>query len=307
VEAPTWLLAAAIYGGWFALTWAHGRLPWWAVLPLGGWLLAWHGSLQHEAIHGHPTRSRRVNALVAGLPLWLWLPFGLYRESHLAHHRDERITDPVEDPESFYVTPAVWSRIGPVGRGLLWIHQTLLGRLVLGPPFAVSKLLYTEAVSLARGDVSHVRYWLLHALGVGLVLGWVLGVCGIPLGEYLLLYVYPGLSLTLLRSFAEHRTDADPRRRTVVTEASPPMGLLYLHNNLHVVHHRRPGLAWYDLPARYWRDRGQYLQENGGHVYPGGYIQQLRQFAFRPKDAPVHPLLAPANRPSSTQPERAAL
>ena len=42
-------------------------------------------------------------------------------------------------------------------------------------------------------------------LAVALVLIWVMGICHIPLWQYLLLYVYPGLSLTLLRSFAEHR------------------------------------------------------------------------------------------------------
>ena len=46
-------------------------LPWWVVLPAGAWLTAWHGSLQHEAIHGHPTRSARLNAALA------WLPIGL--------------------------------------------------------------------------------------------------------------------------------------------------------------------------------------------------------------------------------------
>ncbi len=100
-ESATWAVAAAVYGGWLALTWFTHALPWWLVLPLGGVLVAWHGSLLHETVHGHPTRARWVNELLAFPSLWLWLPDGIYRESHLAHNACARLTCPVEDPESF--------------------------------------------------------------------------------------------------------------------------------------------------------------------------------------------------------------
>ena len=51
-EGPTWLVAAAIYAGWFLMVWFHASIPWWLMIPLGGYILAWHFSLQHEAIHG---------------------------------------------------------------------------------------------------------------------------------------------------------------------------------------------------------------------------------------------------------------
>ena len=70
-------MAVAIYGGWLALTWYHHALPWWLVLPLGGWLVGWHGSLQHEIIHGHPTRRQAINTALAMAPVALWLPFPL--------------------------------------------------------------------------------------------------------------------------------------------------------------------------------------------------------------------------------------
>ena len=56
-ELPTWGLAALIYGSWLALTWWHAVLPWFVLLPLGAWLIAWFGHLQHEVLHGHPTRT----------------------------------------------------------------------------------------------------------------------------------------------------------------------------------------------------------------------------------------------------------
>src|SRR5438093_12620550 len=120
-ELPTWGIAISVYTGWLALTWCYRFLPTWLVLPLGAWLLAWHGSLQHEAVHGHPTRSARVNGLVAGAPLALWMPFALYRETHLAHHRVEQLTDPSKDPESFYTSGDAWRRMGALGRAAHWV------------------------------------------------------------------------------------------------------------------------------------------------------------------------------------------
>src|SRR3954466_14273083 len=74
-EMPTWLLLVAIYGGWLMLTAFHAALPWWVLLPAGGWITAWHLSLQHEIVHGHPTRSRAINTMLGFPPLSLWLPF----------------------------------------------------------------------------------------------------------------------------------------------------------------------------------------------------------------------------------------
>lgn len=277
-----------IYSGWFGLTLGYDALPWWGVLIGGGWLIAWHGSLQHEAIHGHPTRSDRLNALLAGWPLWLWLPYGIYRESHISHHRSG-LTDPIDDPESFYFTPEVWRRLDPIRRGILWAHQTAVGRLLLGPLVATARFLASEARLLRAGDGSHLRHWALHAVQSALILYWVLAVCGIPLWAYLLLFVYPGLSLTLLRSFAEHRPAVVVEERTVIVE-SLPFGLLFLNNNLHAVHHDEPRLAWYRLPSTYRARRDEVLTRNGGYRFRG-YLQVCWRYLVRPKDAPVYPEL----------------
>ncbi len=61
VEWPTILLAASVYLIFGLLTWFYHALPWWLVLPLGGYLVGLHGSLQHEAIHGHPTNRPWLN------------------------------------------------------------------------------------------------------------------------------------------------------------------------------------------------------------------------------------------------------
>jgi fatty acid desaturase len=287
-EFPTWLVIAAIYGGWLALTFHARALPVWLVAPLGACLVAWHGSLQHEALHGHPTRRAWLNALLAGPPLALWLPFPLYRESHLAHHRAPELTDPFDDPESFYTAPDVWARLSRPARLFRAALHTAAGRLLLGPVAVVWRLFHGEARRVAAGDRRRLAIWGVHAAAVALVLFWVVRVCGMSPLAYVALFVYPGVSLTLLRSYTEHRPAADASRRTAVVEAGPVFSLLYLHNNLHLVHHLWPHLPWYELPRRFRAERGALLERNGRFAF-AGYAEVLRRYAFRGKDSPVHP------------------
>ena len=60
IDGPTWLVALALYGAWYLLVWFNALLPWWIILPVGAYLIAWHFSLQHEAIHSF-----------RGVPAWL--------------------------------------------------------------------------------------------------------------------------------------------------------------------------------------------------------------------------------------------
>ena len=71
-------------------------------------LLTLHSSLQHEILHGHPTRSVAVNRLFGIRPLSLWIPYDRFRVLHLVHHDNSRLTDPIDDPESSYWTPQAW-------------------------------------------------------------------------------------------------------------------------------------------------------------------------------------------------------
>ncbi len=99
------------------VTWFWRDLPWWALAPLGAWIIAWQMNLQHEVIHGHPTPWRTVNEALGVWPLSLWLPYRIYRETHMRHHQDANLTDPFEDPESYYWTTAGWRDLGPARSG----------------------------------------------------------------------------------------------------------------------------------------------------------------------------------------------
>lgn len=278
-----------IYLGWGLLTWFDAALPWWLVMPLGTWLICWHGSLQHEVLHGHPTPWPAVNAAIAYPPLSLWLPYPIYRDSHLAHHATSNLTGPLDDTESYYVTAEQWAGMPGWRRALLRFNNTLAGRLLVGPAISL--------VGFARGEVDRLRAgapgaaatWLIHVVACVPVVLWVTVLCGIPLWAYLIMFAYPGLSLTMLRSFHEHRPVAADAQRTAIVEASWPMRLLYLNNSFHALHHETPGTAWYELPAKYAANRAAILSRNGQFLF-AGYGELFRRYLWRMKDEPIHPL-----------------
>ena len=288
-EIPTWILVTIIYAGWIGLTWFYNALPWWLVLPLGGWLVAWQNSFQHEALHGHPSRSKWLNEILAGPPLGLWMPYAIYRDGHLAHHETGALTDPLDDPESFYSTPDRWAAANPAVRAVLVANNTLAGRMIIGPWITALSFWAGEARRLLSGDLHNARAWLLHLVLCAAVLVWLGIICAIPLLDYVLFFAWPGLSLTLLRSYTEHRPAESQEARSALVEAGPLLGLLFLNNNLHLVHHLRPEVPWFALPGVYRAERDGYRERNRGFLFRGGYLEIARRFGLRPKDLPVHP------------------
>jgi len=280
-EAPTWALTFTIYGGWLALTWWWHTLPTWIVAPAGAWLCAWHMSLQHELIHFHPTSSPRINAALAWPPLNLWLPFALYREQHLRHHRDAHLTDPLEDPESTYMSMPDWTRARRARRLLHTACNTFAGRLLIGPACTIARFWSGQAATPWRILAG-------HAAGIALVLGWVCGICRINPLAYVACFIYPGTALILLRSLAEHRAAARPEDRTAVVEQAGPLGLLFLNNNLHVLHHEHPSIPWYALPKHWRQTRGALLATRQGPVYRS-YLDVAARYAWRPHHPGPHP------------------
>jgi fatty acid desaturase len=292
-ELPTTGVVLAVYGGFFAWSWWFRDLSPWLAVPLGAILLTWHGSLQHETIHQHPTPWRWVNSFIGSIPLSLWLPYSLYRRSHLRHHRfgGRHLTDPMRDPESFYLEPGQLESLGGFGRFIATANCTFGGRMILGPALALATFFAGERKALATFSRQRMWIWFRHGIGVGAVLFWVCGVCKIPGAVYLGLVIYPSMSLQLMRSFAEHRANPDPTLRTAVVEANPLWSLLFLNNNFHIVHHDRPAVPWYELP-RLWRQTSAADRDRSaaaGMVFRGGYLDIVKSFLLRPVIAVEHP------------------
>lgn len=288
LELQTLVLGLLIYALWFGLTFYFREFPLYLSVLLAGTIVAWQSSLQHECVHDHPSSSRLFNAVFAGLSLWLYLPFSLYRETHLEHHASEQLTSPNEDCESFYFTGETWQRFGAFRQAFWTMHNTLLGRVVLGPPVVLCRLAATELALLRKGDLTHVPFWLIHSAVVAAILWWTTSVCDLAVWEYLLYFVYPGMSLSLVRSFAEHMPSTSQIKRSAIIEAGPVFSLLFLSNNLHLLHHKRPLLPWYKMKAAYRKERELLLTQNDNLVY-AGYSEIAQRFLFRKIACPMHP------------------
>lgn len=288
VEWPTVALIAACYGAWVA----GGLLlyPAWPALTLLllSLPIALHSSLIHEALHGHPTRVGWINEVLVGLPLGLVYPYRRFKSLHLQHHADERLTDPFEDPESYYKARWRHETMPAWLQALLRINNTMVGRLVIGPPLATIGFFASEARLIAAGDRAVRRAWLHHALGLAVVVPVVTFAFGIPLWLYVV-PVWLGQSIIAVRTYAEHQWSERPDGRTIIVERSP-LAFFFLNNNLHLVHHKLPTVAWYKLPALFRERRDEWAAMNGGYVFPN-YLALLKSYAFHAKEPVVHPVL----------------
>jgi fatty acid desaturase len=293
VEWPTWFLVAAVYGSWLAALAWYAQGGSWAAIGALVMVCAWYMSLQHELVHNHPSTNARLNRWLGLLPVAVWYPFDIYRRSHLAHHRDELLTYPGQDPESNYLDPSDYAQRSAPMRALLIAQRTSLGRFFITPAFAIFHLLQPLCQRAYWRSPKTRWSWLQHTVLLGLMLWGISAWTGMSPWVYLLCVSYPCLGLAFMRSFYEHRPAALPAHRIVVNEAAWPWRLLFLNNNYHAVHHAQPNLPWYDIPKAYWAQRDFFVQGTGGFLVPG-YVALLVRHAFSPLDHP-----AQVTRPST--------
>ena len=202
-----------------------------------------HRVARVPAARGHPRLSdplrpgERGARLAAGRTR---MPYAIYRETHTEHHEAAHLTDPGTDPESFYLSAEDWTRMGRPRRAVHLVNQTLAGRPFFGPASSpagsgLKRRAVCSAVTSRTPARGRNTWWEWRSCSPGR------GVCEMSIAAYVALFAWPGLSLTLLRSFAEHEPAAKEDRRTVIVESGLFGSLLYLNNNLHAVHHAFPG------------------------------------------------------------------
>lgn len=281
IEWPTIALIVICYAGW-------GLALWWLPLTPGivfvGVLIALHASLQHEVIHGHPFQRQWLNDLMICPPLMLTVPYARFKATHLAHHYDEVITDPYDDPESNFLDGGTWERLPALVRLLLQFNNTVLGRVTLGPLVGTVAFLLSE---WRIRDAVVIRGWLWHLPAVAVVLAVVIA-SPMPLWAYLIA-AYIGMAILKVRTYLEHQANERASGRSVIVERGGIFGFLFLNNNLHVVHHMHPRVPWYALPAVYRKRKAHYLRRNGGYFY-ASYGEVFRRYFLRAKDPVAHPL-----------------
>jgi fatty acid desaturase len=288
IEWPTLIIFAATYALWIAATTVL-----WTLSPVLAFLavtlaIGQYSSLTHEVLHGHPFRSRTLSEALVFPGITLYVPYLRFKDLHLQHHFDPALTDPYDDPESNFLDPAVWARLSTAKKLLLRFNNTLFGRMAVGPALSFVALVKGDVAAMRRGEHRVTLGWVLHAVGVALVLLWLLTVAQMPVWAYCLA-AYLGWSLLNIRTYLEHRAHDLARARTVIIESQGPLALLFLNNNFHAVHHMHPGLSWYKLPAAYGARKDHYLRRNDTYVYRS-YVEIFRQYLFRAKDPVPHPI-----------------
>lgn len=284
---PTLALIFAVTFGWAICVYAIAAWSLiWAVLILIP-LITLHASLQHEVIHGHPTRHRWVNALLVCPAFTLIVPYLRFEATHLAHHNDTRLTDPYDDPETAYLAPKVFAGLAPWLQRLLIINNTFAGRVLIGPLIGTAFFVAYDLRAMRSGARDVIWGWMLHIPPMVAVI-WLVVASPLPFWAYLIA-TYGGLSVLKIRTFLEHQAHIHAAARSVIVEDRGPLAFLFLNNNLHVVHHMHPDIPWYRLPRLYAANKDRYLTRNGGYSYRS-YTQVMGRYMWRRKDPVAHPL-----------------
>ncbi len=295
VEWPTVVLIMLCYGSWLLLmlnaSFFHPVL--WILLI--GILLTFFWSLIHESIHGHPTRLPVLNHALMFFPIGWVYSWERFRETHIEHHEVEELTDPLDDPESFYLALPDWTKANPVVKAVLKFNNTLCGRLLIGPAISVPRFYINEIKLMLKGDAAGfgvAKSWALHLIGAAILIIFLANYTNIPIWQHAIA-AYMGVSFLLIRTFLEHQACEKHGERTVIIEQPCPIAFLFLFNSLHAVHHTKPGLPWYKLLKTYRGNREYYIRENNGYVY-NSYAEIFRRYFFRAKEPIPHPFLRTA-------------
>lgn len=285
-EWLTWMVIFAIYIGWFSV------LLLWKTLGiyLSSLLLivfnCWYMSLQHELLHGHPTRFNGINRLLGIFPLSIWYPYDLYKDQHLIHHSDQQLTDPILDPESNYILIEDWKYLSRFQKMYYWSNRTAFGRFLLGPLYSIWHTFKHIYTSFKKCDYSAMIMWIEHLLLLSTLIYLLVYLFYFPIWLYIII-TYFSLSLALLRSLYEHRPADQSEHRSVINEAEWFFRILFLDNNYHLVHHDLPHIPWFMLKKVFKAHQTEYIKRSR-YFYYQGYRQVFKSHYIQPIDSPIY-------------------
>ena len=285
-EWRTIAVVVAVYGLTILTVMRREVLTPWLTIPFLSVLGAWHLSMQHETIHGHPFRRQWINDVIGSIPVTLWIPYLCFKRDHIEHHHSD-LTHPGLDNESYYVSPEAWARAGKIRRAAYWANRTILFRMFVWTIVSTLTYLWSIIRQMLRGDKQAWFAMAVHAAGLVVVAYLVRSVAGMPLWQFALGTTYGGRILNAIRPFPEHKYQDGTETRTAMVMAGPFMSLLMLNNNLHVAHHEQPGVAWYEVPKMSERVNAVERAREVGLLYEGGYAEVFRKFSFKPMGAPL--------------------
>ncbi|WP_067681897.1 fatty acid desaturase family protein [Nocardia miyunensis] len=225
-------------------------------------------SLIHEAVHGTLIRRREVNDLCGrALAVLYGSPFAMLKSGHLLHHRYSRTRERTEiyDPAT-----SSWARTAPGyyvrlcgGLYLLEVAALPLAALpasairglgrrvdapdsVAGPLF--ERIAQAKVVRQFRADAAAIVVLYAAAFLAYGGYGWMLLAA---LGGR-------AFVISLSDNAYHYGTDLDAPLEALNLRLPRVLEQAALSFNLHGVHHRHPGLRWYELRAEFLDEGGEY-------------------------------------------------
>jgi fatty acid desaturase len=227
-------------------------------------------ALHHEAIHGSFHPDRRIN-LLAGrmMAILLGSSFHVLRFAHLMHHRFNR--SPRDRPDVYdpAVTSKLKARLGFFG-GLvlgLYLSELVSPLLCLLPLPAVRRILDViyRGEDAAVTEIRRVAHRLfldptqLRRIRTDALLSLALLAASVlAFGAYWPLLaaflVGRGALISIFDNVYHFGTPIDRPDYARNLALPQPLQLLFLNMNLHRVHHGRPAIPWWALPAQLQAD-----------------------------------------------------
>ncbi|MFO1183963.1 MAG: fatty acid desaturase [Bauldia sp.] len=246
-----------------ALLWLAAHGPWWCVL---GSAIAFSFanntlfSLLHEAVHGNFSPNRRVN-LAAGRIFAALFPtsFTVQRVSHLGHHRrnrsDVELYDYVLPGQSWWLK-AYW--IYCLLTGFYWLAIPMAGLVYFLCPWGFRSRAFLEGPARWWGfepfiaDVRReppLRIWLEYAFAGAVQAGLFL-LLDLNWAAWFACYWAFGLNWSSVQ-YTDHAWSVrDTIEGAWNLKRWPFIQAVFLNYNLHLAHHREPGLPWTALPQQ---------------------------------------------------------
>ncbi|KAB7615474.1 fatty acid desaturase [Amylibacter sp. SFDW26] len=293
-EWPTLILLCITYLLWGCFTYYASTLGSILTILCLAPIITLHSSLQHETLHIIEPKSKLLGQSLVFPAIGFFIPYIRFRDTHLAHHVNEYLTDPYDDPESYYLCKTIWATQPRWVQKVLTFNNTLIGRILIGPCIGQIAFMHQDFKAILKGDTSILKAWLIHAISVACVLWGLLTYTTIGMGTYILA-CYCGLSILKIRTYLEHRAHENMNDRSVIIEDRGLLSFLFLNNNYHAAHHAQPQIPWYNLPLFFNENRSKFINKKHNYSYPN-YKTIFSKYMFQAKETVPHPLWSIENR-----------
>ena len=251
--------------------WIAGGWPlWWAMLLPHGVALVFLFTLEHEATHATPFRTKWLNTAAGHMAgIALILPFRWFHYFHMAHHR--HTNDPERDPELAGPKPDTWTGFAVHVSGIPYWRAMI--RVLFENAFGSPNADYLTRRSLPEIRREARMYLIVYALLLAsmFVSPMVLWLWIVPalLGQ-------PFLRLYLL---AEHGrcppvTNMLENSRTTFTNRA--VRFLAWNMPYHAEHHAYPAVPFHQLPAFHAHAKAHLKTTSEGYVaFVDEYVDEL--------------------------------